>query len=161
MHCTTTNKYTKCCSKIELIMSTTVPQITGVSIVYSSVCSGADHRMHQSSASLAFVWFVWGIHRWPKRASNAENVSIWWRYHGSIMIPLSYRVRIHRPSMLLIQVRQLLPRGLLYLTSWFHLFWKNILSAMYVDWGPPHLNLVACCIFHLLKMQNLILEGLQ
>ena len=32
-----------------------------------------------------------------------------------------------------IQVRQLIPRGLLYLTSCFHLFWKNILSAMYVD----------------------------
>ena len=37
-----------------------------------------------------------------------------------------------------------------YLTSCFHLFWKNILSAKYVDWGPPHLNLVVCCIFHLL-----------
>ena len=49
-----------------------------------------------------------------------------------------------------IQVRQLLPWGLLYLTSCFHLFWKNILSAKYVDWGPPHLNLVVCCIFHLL-----------
>ena len=30
------------------------------------------------------------------------------------------------------------------------LFWKNILSAMYVDWGPPHLSLVVCYIFHLL-----------
>ena len=49
-----------------------------------------------------------------------------------------------------IQVRQLLPRGLLYLTSCFHLFWKNILSAMYVDWGPPHFNLVVCYVFHLL-----------
>ena len=29
-------------------------QITGVSIVYSTVCSGADQRKHQSSASLAF-----------------------------------------------------------------------------------------------------------
>ena len=48
-----------------------------------------------------------------------------------------------------IQVRQLLPRGLLYLTSCFHLFRKNILSAMYMDWGPPHLSLV-CYIFHLL-----------
>ena len=37
-------------------------QITGVSIVCSSVSSGADKRKHQSSASLAFVW---GIHRWP------------------------------------------------------------------------------------------------
>ena len=31
-----------------------------------------------------------------------------------------------------------------------HLFWKNILSAMYADWGPPHLTLVVCYIFHLL-----------
>ena len=37
-------------------------QITGVSIVYSTLCSGADQRKHQSSASLAFVR---GIHRWP------------------------------------------------------------------------------------------------
>ena len=26
----------------------------------------------------------------------------------------------------------------------------NILSAMYADWGPPHLSLVLCYIFHLL-----------
>ena len=30
-------------------------QITGVSIVYSTVCSGANQRKHKSSASLAFV----------------------------------------------------------------------------------------------------------
>ena len=29
-------------------------------------------------------------------------------------------------------------------------FCKNILSAMYVDWSPPHLSLVVCYIFHLL-----------
>ena len=34
---------------------------TRVSTVYSTVCSGADQRKHQSSASLAFVR---GIHRW-------------------------------------------------------------------------------------------------
>ena len=32
----------------------------------------------------------------------------------------------------------------------FHLFWENILSAMYADWGPPHLSLVVCYVFHLL-----------
>ena len=32
----------------------------------------------------------------------------------------------------------------------FHLFWKNILSAMCADWGPPHLSLVVYYIFHLL-----------
>ena len=37
-------------------------QITGVSIVCSSVGSGADQRKYQSSASLVFVW---EIHRWP------------------------------------------------------------------------------------------------
>ena len=63
----------------------------------------------------------------------------------------------------LIQIRQLLPRGLLYLTTCFHLFWKNILSAMYVDWGPPHLNLVVLYISptDTSSMQNLILKGLQ
>ena len=37
-------------------------QITGVSIICSPVCSGADQRKHQSSASLAFGR---GIDRWP------------------------------------------------------------------------------------------------
>ena len=49
-----------------------------------------------------------------------------------------------------ILVKQLILWGLLYLTSCFHLFWKNILSAMHVDWVPPHLSLVVCYIFHLL-----------
>ena len=46
----------------DVIMSEVVSQITGVSIVYSSVCSCADQRKHHSSASLASMW---GIHRWP------------------------------------------------------------------------------------------------
>ena len=49
----------------------------------------------------------------------------------------------------LIQVQLLIPRGLLYLISCFHLCWNNILSVMYVDWGPPHLSLVVCYILHL------------
>ena len=40
----------------DVIMSTTASQITGVLIVCSMVCSGADQRKHQSSASLA----LWG-----------------------------------------------------------------------------------------------------
>ena len=42
-------------------MNAMASQITGVSIVCSTVCSGADQRKHQSIASLAFVR---GIHRW-------------------------------------------------------------------------------------------------
>ena len=44
----------------DVMMSPMASQIAGVSIVYSTVCSGADQRIHQSSVSLAFVR---GIHR--------------------------------------------------------------------------------------------------
>ena len=43
-------------------MSMMAFQITGVSIVCSTVCSGANNRKHQSSALLALVR---GIYRWP------------------------------------------------------------------------------------------------
>ena len=55
-------------------MGTIASQITSLTIDYSTVYSGADQRKHQSSKSLAFV-------RWITMASNAENVSIWWRHH--------------------------------------------------------------------------------
>ena len=45
----------------DVIMSTMMSQITGVSIVYSTVCSRAHQIKHQSSVSLAYVR---GIHRW-------------------------------------------------------------------------------------------------
>ena len=66
----------------DVIMGAIASQITSLTIVYSTVYSGADQRKHESSASLAFVW---EIHRGPvnspQMASNAENVSIWWRHH--------------------------------------------------------------------------------
>ena len=43
-----------------VIMSAMASQITSLTIVYSTVYSGADRRKHQSSASLAFMR---GIHR--------------------------------------------------------------------------------------------------
>ena len=46
----------------DVIMGAMASLITSVSIVYSSVYSGADQIKHQSSASLAFVR---GMHRWP------------------------------------------------------------------------------------------------
>ena len=51
----------------DVIMGAMASQISSVSIVYSTVCSGADQRKHQSSASLAFVR---GIHRWPVNSSH-------------------------------------------------------------------------------------------
>ena len=46
----------------DVIMSAMASQITGVSIVCSTVYSGADQRKHQSSTSLAFVKST--VHRW-------------------------------------------------------------------------------------------------
>ena len=40
-----------------------------LTIIYSTVYSGADQRKHQSGEFPA------------QRASNAENISIWWRHH--------------------------------------------------------------------------------
>ena len=65
-----------------VIMGAMASQITGLTIVYSTVYSGADQRK-QSSASLAFV-LVAGEYP-AQMASNAENVSIWWHHHGKWM----------------------------------------------------------------------------
>ena len=51
-----TNHQTSVCVHYSyVIMDAMASKITGVSIVYSSFCSGADQGKHQSSASLAFV----------------------------------------------------------------------------------------------------------
>ena len=52
-------------------------QITSPTIVYSTVHSDSDQRKHQSPASLAFLTGEF----YAQRASNAEDVSIWWRHH--------------------------------------------------------------------------------
>ena len=66
----------------DVIMSTMVYEITGVSIAYSTVCSGKYQRNNQSSTSLAFLR---GIHRtdeFPRHwTNNAETVFNWWRHH--------------------------------------------------------------------------------
>ena len=63
-------------------MSAMAPQITGVSIVRSTVFSGADERKHQSSASLAFVR---GIHRLPVVSHRKGPVTwipfVWFWFH--------------------------------------------------------------------------------
>ena len=55
----------------DVIMSTMASQITSLTIVFPKVCSGADQRKHQSSASLAFVR---GIHRWPVNSPHKGPV---------------------------------------------------------------------------------------
>ena len=56
----------------DVIMGGMASQITSLTIVYSTVYSGADQRKHQSSAWLAFVW---GIHRWPVNSPHKGPVT--------------------------------------------------------------------------------------
>ena len=81
-------------------MGAIASQITSLTIVYSTVYSGADQRKHQSSASVAFLRESTG--EFPtQRASHGENVSIWRRHHGLIntvntldrLIPMGSRAR--------------------------------------------------------------------
>ena len=56
----------------DVIMGAIASQITSLTIVYSTVYSGADQSRHQSSASLAFVW---GIHRGPVNSPHKWPVT--------------------------------------------------------------------------------------
>ena len=76
-HKTTHDVYNPCGADFishysDVIMGAMASQIISVSIVYSTVCSGADQRKHQSSASLAFVR---GIHRWPVNSPQKGPVT--------------------------------------------------------------------------------------
>ena len=53
-------------------MSALGSQITSLTIVYSTLYSGADQRKHRSSASLAFVR---GIHRWPVNSPHKGSLT--------------------------------------------------------------------------------------
>ena len=77
-HCMLTIHYS------DAIMSTMASQITGVYIVYWTVCSSPDQRKHQRSASLAFVR---GIHWWPVNSPHKGPVTRkMFPFDGVIMI---------------------------------------------------------------------------
>ena len=67
-------------------MGAMASQINNPTIIYSIVYSDADQRKYNSSASLAFVRGISTVTgEFPAQmASNAENVSIWWRHHAVI-----------------------------------------------------------------------------
>ena len=60
----------------DVIMGAMASQIISLAIVYPTVYSGADQRKHQTPRH-------WTLCEFPAQmASNAENVSIWWRHHN-------------------------------------------------------------------------------
>ena len=56
----------------DVMMGQVTFQITCASIACSTICSSADQRKHQSSASLAFVW---GIHRWTGNSPHKRPIT--------------------------------------------------------------------------------------
>ena len=89
------------------IMGAMASQITGVSIVYSTVCSAADQREHQSFASLAFVR---GILQWPVNFQHKGQwrwkCSIWWLYHVTLT-----NISLNAYSILIQISLKLIPKG--------------------------------------------------
>ena len=73
----------------DVILSTMASQITIRTVVHSTVCSSADHRKNQSSASLASVR---GIHRWPVTGDRSSLI-INWRMSLWQMIRVIYNFR--------------------------------------------------------------------
>ena len=74
----------------DVIMGAMASQITSLTVVYSTVCPGADQRKHQSSASQGFVR---GIRR-SQRTSNAENVLFDDVIMGASMLEKVWVVRV-------------------------------------------------------------------
>ena len=64
----------------DVIMSAMASQITGVSKVWVTVCSGAYQGKQQSKLRVTGLCVRY---RLPSQmASNAENISLWWRHNG-------------------------------------------------------------------------------
>ena len=64
-------------------MGTVASQITSLTMIYSIVCSGADHK---KTAKLGVTGLIAGnspvaVEFPTERASNVDFFSIWWRYH--------------------------------------------------------------------------------
>ena len=76
----------------DVIMSVIASQITGVAIICSAICSGADQRKHQSSASLAFVMV---IHRWPVNSPHKWPVSGKMFLFDDVLVVVKYQLNMY------------------------------------------------------------------
>ena len=117
-------------------MSIKVSQITSLTIVYSTVCAGADQRKHQSSASLAFVW---GIHRWPVNSLHKGPVTRkMFPFDDIIMQNYIYRMKwltkntfdigCKQPRQVFLLTNQVMPAWLL----WLSIFIKMSSGLMFI-----------------------------
>ena len=99
-------------------------QITSISIVYSTVYSGADQRTHHSSASMAFVR---EIHRGPVTRKMFP-------FDAVIMQPVCFSdVMYHMVSLLVLHISQL--SIYTYISSIYHMYlmWSTKIFDLMMD----------------------------
>ena len=93
-------------------MSTMASQITSVSMVCLTVCSGADKRKYQSPASLAFLR---GIHRWPVNSPPKAPVTRkMCPFHDVIVfleILSQKQIHVYKPDIAVVSHHTLLPNA--------------------------------------------------
>ena len=76
-----------------IIMGAMASQITSLTIVYSTVYSGADQRNIKAPRHLPLCGAFTGEFA-AQMASNAENVSIWWRHRViTLIVFVFHRIR--------------------------------------------------------------------
>ena len=119
----------------DVIMSVMASQITGILIIYSTVCSGPDQRKHQSSASLDPVR---GIHRWPVilcTKGHSIKISV---FHGIYLSrsPCYFQARV--PMIWLEKCRV----GVKFGGSMMHVAWRPLLGSSVPCHAIKYLQLV-------------------
>ena len=73
----------------DVILRTMGSQITSLTVVYSTIYSGADKKKSKLHVTGLCARNSPVTGEFPaQRASYAENVSIWWRHHISTSLPL-------------------------------------------------------------------------
>ena len=70
-----------------ITMTTTASQITSLAVVYSIFIQAPIKENIKAPRHWPFCGEFTGIGEFPaQRASNAENVSIWWRHHVNVFV---------------------------------------------------------------------------
>ena len=125
----------------DVIMGAIASQITGVSIVCSTLCSGADQRKYQSFASLTFLG---GIHRWPVDSPHKGPVMrIFFPFNDAIMTYLAGSI-----SWTFLQKQ----------TSHYGILRHHATTSLVMGWSGCYGNIFRCIIFSsvLQNYQNIV-----
>ena len=130
-------------------MGTMMYQITSLTIVYSIAYSGADHRKHQSSASLAFVQ---GIHRWPVNSLHKGPVMRKMFPFDDIIMSCEYHRRNQLTQTLHLHFRFLMISFIEFRASFMFeiIFRENTITLLNQNqnMGLLWLNKKTCCLIY-------------